>query len=170
MFNKIFIALGIAILLFIVYLIVKVYNPSWFDADTFSSKEMPGEAAWIQQQPPAGPPRTISPGGPGTPNMRAIPEQAEVEPPVVTPSDPFEEGVGSSDVKDNLRQPERMFSPGIQPIDTSSSVMSGVASNETQVTSQALQTFVPEMAQNGGEFMKGIAANDTFGDTEFASF
>jgi hypothetical protein len=26
------------------------------------------------------------------------------------------------------------------------------------------------MAQNGGEFMKGIAANDTFGDTEFASF
>jgi hypothetical protein len=35
---------------------------------------------------------------------------------------------------------------------------------------QALQTFAPEMAQNGGEFMQGIAANDTMSDKEFAAF
>jgi hypothetical protein len=63
-----------------------------------------------------------------------------------------------------------MFSPGLKPSDTNSAVMSGVASNDTLVSSQNLQTFVPEMAQNGGEFMKGIAANDTLGDTEYAAF
>lgn len=168
---KVLIALAVAVLLFIVYLIVKFYNPSWFDVDTFSTKEKHDDAPWIQQDLPASVPRVITPGGPGAPNMKPLPQtEEELPPPAVTPSDPFVEGNGSSEMSDSMRHPERMFSPGVQPKDSSSAVMSGVASNETQMTSQALQTFVPEMAQNGGEFMKGIAANDTFGDTEFASF
>jgi len=48
--------------------------------------------------------------------------------------------------------------------------MSGVASTYSQTSSQALQVFAPEMAQNGGEFMQGIAANDTLTDSEYAAF
>jgi hypothetical protein len=48
--------------------------------------------------------------------------------------------------------------------------MSGVASTTSGNTSQAIQVFAPEMAQNGGEFMQGIAANDTLSDKEYAEF
>jgi hypothetical protein len=48
--------------------------------------------------------------------------------------------------------------------------MSGVASQASAVTSQAIQVFAPESAQNGGEFMQGIAANDTTGEAEYAAF
>lgn len=170
MFTKVLISLGIAVLLFIIYLVVKVYNPAWFDVDTFSTKQLPAEAPWVQQSAPVEPPREIAPGGPSTPNMKALPEEEEVRPPAVTPSDPFVEENGPSEMKDNLRHPEHMFSPGLQPNNTSAAVMSGVASNESHTSAQALQTFVPEMAQNGGEFMKGIAANDTLGDAEYAAF
>ena len=171
MFTKVFIALGFAIVLFMVYLVVKMYTPSWFDTDTFSAKEMPGPAPWIHKPMPVESPHVITPGGPSTPAMKAAPQEEEVaEPPAITPSDPFVEANSSSEIKDNLRHPERMFSPGIQPQSTTSDVMSGVASNVSHVTTQAIQTFVPEMAQNGGEFMKGIAANDTLGDAEYAAF
>ena len=171
MFTKVFIALGIAILLFLAYLAVKVYMPSWFENDTFSVKKAPvhEDAPWIKadEQPEDG---VTTPGGPSTPAMKAMPQNEETQPPVVTASDPFVEVNSSSDIQNNLRNPERMFSPGIKPQNTTAAVMSGVGSNESHVTAQALQTFVPEMAQNGGEFMKGIAANDTLGDAEYAAF
>lgn len=164
MFQRVLIALGIAVSLFLIYLIFKAYSTTHIDVDTFISK-----APLIEQQPPVEPLRAISPAGPNPPNSKA-PKDEEVAPPVVTPMDPLEDAKGSQNISDTLRHPERMFSPGVQNRDTNSLVMSGVASNETQVTSQALQTFVPEMAQNGGEFMRGIAANDTLGDTEYAAF
>jgi hypothetical protein len=164
MFQRVLIALGISVSLFVIYLVFKFYSTSYFEVDNFISN-----APLIEQQAPVEPLRIISPAGPNPPSARA-PTGEEVAPPVVTPLDPLEDANGSQNMKDTLRHPERMFSPGVQPRDTTSSVMSGVASNETQVTSQALQTFVPEMAQNGGEFMQGIAANDTLGDTEYAAF
>lgn len=174
MFTKIFISLGIAVILFLLYLVVKMYNPSWFDFEAeisaFSGKEMPENAPWIQKNAQVEPPRVLSSGGPSTPSMKAMPQEENRQSPDVIPSDPFVEASGSSQIEDSMRHPERMFSPGVQPTNTSSAVMSGVASNETHVSAQALQTFVPEMAQNGGDFMKGIAANDTLGEAEYAAF
>ena len=164
MFQKVFIALGIAVSLFVIYLIFKACTISYFEVDNFVA-----EAPWVQQHPPVEPVRELAPAGPTSPNAKANAGE-EVAPPVVVARDPLDDPSGSNEIEDNLRHPERMFSPGVKPTDTRSVVMSGVASNETHVTSQALQTFVPEMAQNGGEFMKGIAANDTLGDTEYAAF
>jgi hypothetical protein len=167
MFNKVLIAVGLAISLFVVYLLVKMYAPSLM-LDTFAST--PAPAPWIQQTVVDTPPRVTVSGGPNTPSMKAMPEVVEAQPPAVADHDSFEETASSAEFTETLRHPERMFSPGLKPSDTNSAVMSGVASNDTLVSSQNLQTFVPEMAQNGGEFMKGIAANDTLGDTEYAAF
>lgn len=165
MFNKVLIALGVAIGLFVVYLVVRMYYPQVM-LDTFTTtSEKPAPAPWVQQAAPSVP-QVVSPGGPSTPSLKALPEEVEPQPPAVTPRDSFEEANSSAEFTGALRHPERMFGPGVKNTDTNSVVMSGVASNE----SQSLQTFVPEMAQNGGEFMKGIAANDTLGDTEYAAF
>jgi len=167
MFNRILIALALAVLVFVVYLFLKAYKPSWFGFDSFSS--IPGGAAPIELQAPVEPPRTVSPAGPSPPNA-APPPAAPEAPPDVTARDPLDEPNSSEDLQDNLRHPERSFSPGVKPTDVDRSVMSGVASSRSMTSSQALQTFAPEMAQNGGEFMQGIAANDTLNDTEFAAF
>jgi hypothetical protein len=163
MFQKVFIALAIAVSLFVIYLVFKAYTTSYFEVDSFVA-----EAPWVQQQPPVEPIRIVSSSGPTAPNAKPSSGE-EVAPPVVVARDPLDDPSGSNEIEDNLRHPERMFSPGVKPTDTRSLVMSGVASNETHA-SASQQTFVPEMAQNGGEFMKGIAANDTLGDTEYAAF
>jgi hypothetical protein len=63
-----------------------------------------------------------------------------------------------------------MFSPGVKNNNTTLRVSSAVDTPSVQVTSQALQTFSPETAQNGGFFMQGISANDTQSDAEYATF
>jgi hypothetical protein len=62
-----------------------------------------------------------------------------------------------------MRYPERLFGPAPLPDRTDIAVESGVAGSVNQVVSQAIQTFSPDFAQNGGEFIRGgIFANDTF--------
>ena len=171
MFNRILISLAVAVLAFVVYLLLKSYKPSWFGFDTFSST--PGGAPPLDLQARVEPPHIVSPAGPSPPNVAPPPPVAEEErqpPPDVTARDPLDDPNSSGDLQDNLRHPERSFSPGLKPADVDRSVMSGVASSRSLTSSQALQTFAPEMAQNGGEFMQGIAANDTMSDTEFAAF
>jgi hypothetical protein len=171
MFNRILIALALAVVAFVVYLLLKSYKPSWFGFDSFSST--PAAAPSLELQARVEPPRTVSPAGPNPPNVAPQPPTPEEErqpPPDVTARDPLDDPNSSGDLQDNLRHPERSFSPGLKPTDVDRSVMSGVASSRSMTSSQALQTFAPEMAQNGGEFMQGIAANDTMSDTEFAAF
>ena len=172
MFSRILIALAFAVVAFVVYLLLKAYKPSWFGFDTFESIQ--AAAPSIQFQPPVEPPRMVSPSGPNPPNAapaRPLPQEEEAQaPPDVTARDPLDDPNSSENLQDNLRHPERSFSPGQKPTDVDRSVVSGVASSRSMTSSQALQTFAPEMAQNGGEFMQGIAANDTMSDTEFAAF
>jgi len=47
---------------------------------------------------------------------------------------------------------------------------SGIASASANQAANALQAFAPEMAQNGGEFMNGIFANDAMETTGYSSF
>ena len=171
MFNRILIALALAVVAFVVYLLLKSYKPSWFGFDNFAST--PAAAPPVELQARVEPVHVVSPAGPNPPAAQAPPPVSEEErqpPPDVTARDPLDDPNSSGDFQDNLRHPERMFSPGLKPTDVDRSVMSGVASSKSLTSSQALQTFAPEMAQNGGEFMQGIAANDTLSDTEFAAF
>ena len=119
------------------------------------------------------PPRVVSPAGPNPPNAAPQPPTPEEErqaPPDVTARDPLDDPNSSGDLQDNLRHPERSFSPGLKPTDVDRSVVSGVASSRSMTSSQALQTFAPEMAQNGGEFMQGIMANDTSEPGAYSAF
>lgn len=126
----------------------------------------------VVTQPIPEPPRTISPGGPNSPNQMPPPTHDTNERlPGPTDSDPLEDEYGSSDIKDNLRYPERSFGPAPSPTNTTLAVASGNASTLNSGVNSALQTFAPEFAQNGGEFVSGgIFANDVFDNPNYSSF
>jgi hypothetical protein len=113
--------------------------------------------------------RAVIPGGPNTPNQLAAP----TAPPVImreeTPYDPLAETHESSEIPERLRHPERMFSPGLVNEDTQTAVAAGTASYASQVTQDARQVFGPEFAQNGGDFMDGVMANDLTLKNEYSS-
>ena len=125
------------------------------------SFEVPAPAP-LQTIPIPEPPRTVASSGPNSPSQ-APPQDDEAERlPGPQNSDPFDEPYGSSNMKDNMRYPERLFGPAPKPNKTELAVSAGVASPEQQVVSQAIQTFSPDFAQNGGEFIEGgIFANDS---------
>lgn len=133
--------------------------------------EVPAPAPIVTQPLPE-PPRIITSGGPSTPNQ--APPKEEVPPPRLpgpTDSDPYDETYGSSDMKDNMRYPEKLFGQAVKPANTQIAVNAGTASDLTQGVSQAFQTFSPEFAQNGGEFVDGgVFANDTFEKPNYSSF
>lgn len=138
-------------------------------SDSIEQFEMPAPAPIITQPLPEEP-RTIAPGGPNTPNQLSPPSNPPVRLPGPVASDPFGDDYGSSDLKDNMRYPERLFGPAPAPKDTEIAVAAGIAGGAQQVTSQALQTFSPDFAQNGGEFIGGgIFANDTFSNPNYSA-
>ncbi len=125
------------------------------------SFEVPAPAP-LQTIPIPDPPRTVSPSGPNSPNQAPPEDDMPVRLPGPEESDPYEEPYGSSNLKDNMRYPERLFGPAPKPNKTELAVSAGVASPQEQRVSQALQTFSPDFAQNGGEFIEGgIFANDS---------
>jgi hypothetical protein len=54
-----------------------------------------------------------------------------------------------------------MFQPGPDNSTHGIAEASGIASASSSQASHAMQAFTPEFAQNGGEFMQGIMANDS---------
>ena len=149
MSSSVLIAVLLAAIVFVVYLRVSgLYQVT----DSFVSEkipEMPESVA--MREPPSAP---VAP-----PQQRRLPEPQD--------SDPYDDTHGDSDVKDNLRRPERLFGPTTAPDDTDTAVSSGVASS---VTNTGFTTFSPEFAQNGGEFIPGgIFANDAFEDQKFSA-
>ena len=113
-------------------------------------------------------PRVIVPGGPSAPSQ-AAPEEAVVRPPPVA-KDPYDEPNEGANAPENLRHPERMFRPA-PPMDAVDAISdSGIGGPAYEATSNAMQVFAPEFAQNGGQFMDGIFANDTSEPTNFSMF
>ena len=171
MFNKLLLSVLLAAILFVGYLLL---NAAYFKGESFysnvASASMPDTAPPVQQYPSVEPPRVISPGGSSPPSQKVPSPPQELEPPEVTAKDPYDNSNSSSNLQDNLRHPERMFSPGVKPTNTSLAVESGVASQYEQTTSQAIQMFSPETAQNGGMFFEGVSANDTLQESDFATF
>ena len=149
MSSSVLIAVLLAAIVFVVYLRVSgLYQVT----DSFVSEKIPEMPESVAMREP--PPAPVAP-----PQQRRLPEPQD--------SDPYDDTHGDSDVKDNLRRPERLFGPTTAPDDTDTAVSSGVASS---VTNTGFTTFSPEFAQNGGEFIPGgIFANDAFEDQKFSA-
>lgn len=150
MSSSVLIAVLLAAILFVAYLRVSgFYQPT----DSFVSQiipEMPAPASSREPPQPQAQPKI---------QQRRLPEPQD--------SDPYDDTRGDSDIKDNLRHPERLFGPTSAPDDTDTAVSSGVASS---VTNSSFTNFSPEFAQNGGEFIPGgIFANDAFEDKNFSA-
>ena len=147
----------------IVFVIILFTASYLYVTKSSSKKEMfIGPAAIIKQTPPSLPPRQVTPSGPSAPNAR-IPEVEQRKADVlnVIPNDPYDEIYGSQNIKDNLRQPERSFSPGIMNDGHNIFVRSGVASNTIQESDRPIQHYSQEMVQNGGNFNESYGPNDT---------
>jgi hypothetical protein len=150
----------------IVFLII-IFSASYFYitvTNTSKNQEtfIPGPAAIMKHTPPSLPPRQVTSSGPYPPNAR-IPEVIQRESDVlnVIPSDPYDETYGSQNMKDNLRQPERSFGPGIMNDGHNIFVRNGVASQIIQETELPIQQYSQEMVQNGGNFNDSYGPNDT---------
>ena len=126
----------------------------------------------VVTQPIPEPERVVAPAGPNSPNQMPPPsEDTQERLPGPEDMDSMDESYGSSDMKDNMRYPERLFGKAPNPNVTSIQVASGNASTLNAGVNNALQTFSPDFAQNGGEFIPGgIFANDTLDDANYSAF
>ena len=165
--SQIVVAVLLAGVLFLAYqLYVNLSSQKLMIEETFIAP------APIVTQPIPEPERVISPGGPNSPNQMPPPTHDINERlPGPDDSDPQDDTYGSSNMKDNMRYPERLFGPAPEPINTTIPVASGNASTLTSGVNTALQTFSPDFAQNGTEFIRGgIFANDVFDNPNYSSF
>lgn len=156
------------VLLFAILLILAA--GLWFmPRDGFTNLNTSAPAPVMQPPPQIYPARMIVPSGPSAPVQAAPPDEERYVPPEVA-NDPYAPNEESASMPERLRHPERMFRPA--PSNNSSDIAeaSGVASASASQAANALNLFAPEMAQNGGEFMQGIFANDLTEQTNFATF
>ena len=133
----------------------------WFmPKEGFQALDSTGAAAapQVEYKPRIYPARNIVSGGPSTPNQAAPKNEMRMAPPE-TAHDPYEATEESAAVPERLRHPERMFQPAPSNQTHDIATASGIAS--ASQAADALNSFTPEFAQNGGEFMQGIFANDS---------
>lgn len=142
----------------------------WFmPRDGFKNLDTSSAAPVIQRQPIVYPPRNVAPGGASTPTQMAPSDEVRMASPEVA-HDPYAQNEESAAIPERLRHPERMFQPGQDNTTRGIAEASGVASESASQAGNALQTFTPEFAQNGGEFMQGIMANDTSEPGGYSAF
>jgi hypothetical protein len=125
MVQQILIAVVIAALLYCGYL----YFMSQRKYVIEESFEVPAPAP-LQTIPIPDPPRTVSPSGPNPPSQAPPEDDIPVRLPGPEDMDPYEESYGSSNLKDNMRYPERLFGPAPKPNKTEIAVSAGVASEK----------------------------------------
>ena len=175
MFYTIPIALAIASIAFIGFLLLKSYKPAWFgEKEGFKSS---GPNITINMAAPvAAPapviaataveeaPRTVAPATAAPPNA-APPPLAPTPSPDVKAFDPMDGHSTEAPIGDSMRYPERSFGPGLNQQGAPHAVGSGVASMHANVN---LSPFAPEAVQSGGAFFQGVSANDLSGEPEYA--
>ncbi len=165
--SQIVFAVLVAGVLFLAYqLYLNLSSPKLLIEETFIAP------APVVTQPIPEPERVVSPGGPNSPNQMPPPTHDTTERlPGPEDSNPLEDDYGSSNMEDNMRYPERLFGPAPKPQQTAIAVGADVASNLNSGVNTALQTFSPDFAQNGTEFIPGgIFANDAFDNPNYSSF
>ena len=100
----------------------------------------------------------VSSGGPNPPNASPPQMPPNVSPPPEA-SDPYDATHEGIDAPEQLRFPERSFSPGVLPTQTVNHENSGLAGPVGE-SSQAIQQFSPELITNGGNFFGSVTANE----------
>ncbi len=124
----------------------------------------PAPAPVLIRQAPVYPEREITPSGPSPPSQAPPVEEMVVYGPPQA-SDPYQGEQESSAIPETLRHPERAYRPAPAQQHTGIAQQAGLASPVS--SGPAMST---EMIQNGGEFMSGVFANDSFEDTAFSAF
>jgi hypothetical protein len=133
----------------------------WFmPIDGFKNLDTSAAAPVSERQPRIYPARNIVQAGPGSPNQAANPEEVRHTSPE-TAHDPYMPSEESASHPERLRHPERMYQPAPTNVTHDIAEASGVASSASVQASNAMGSFTPEFAQNGGEFMQVIIANDS---------
>jgi hypothetical protein len=140
---------------------------------TTVAPSLPAPASIVIRQAPTYPERVITPSGPSPPSASSASSASSSEvtlygPPV--PNDPYHESQENSTIPETLRHPERAYRAPPSNQNTSIAIHSGIASPSVAVSSDESSSMNPEMIQNGGEFLSGVFANDTFQDTAYSSF
>ena len=175
MFDILALALGIAVALYLCYLVARAYKPSWFSTKREAFVAAPTRINTPVMIPAPAPPvavpppqeeRIVAPGGPSPPAV-AAPDMPPVIPPEAKPIDPYDDRNMEAPIKDSMRQPELSFGPGVENNGMNQLAVSGVG-NAKAMSSES--PFSPEFAQNGGQFMGSVFANDLTKDDRFASF
>ena len=142
----------------------------WFmPKEGFQSLNTSAPAPVLQHQPVIYPARNVVPGGSSTPNQAPDYSEERMTSPEVA-NDPYAPNEESAAIPERLRHPERMFQPGPDNSTRGIAEASGIASASAGQAGNALQTFTPEFAQNGGEFMQGIMANDSSDPGMYSAF
>ena len=115
------------------------------------------------------PPRTIQSSGPSAPSQAAPLDSARI---VMSPqaTDPYAEPNEGANAPENMRYPERMFRPAPANDAVDMIVDSGIGGMAQQQTANANETFAPDFAQNGGQFMGSVFANDMDIPTNYSDF
>jgi hypothetical protein len=109
------------------------------------------------------------PGGPSTPSQAPSVKEVIYQP-EEGPRDPSAEHYETSDMPERLRHPERSFRPAPGNTETDMAMAAGLAGRPDPSQLEQAQMFNAEMAENGGEIMPGIFANDTMSPTNFSGF
>ena len=153
----------------VVVLVMRKYN---LNLDGFQGKQIastPAPAITTDVAPPAPPRGPVSPAGPNPPSAAPVAQPPPVmRLPEERANDTMDQVNSEVPIKDNLRHPERMFNAGGDHSGTARGVESGIAGDTRAAPGGAAGKFSPDFAQNGGEFMNGIFANDMVKGDNFA--
>lgn len=154
----------------LVALLVALSAILWFmPRDGFKNLDTSGDAPVLERQPVIYPARNIVSGGSSTPNQMAEQNEIRIASPEIA-RDPYSTNEESASIPERLRHPERMFQPGPDNSTRGIAEASGIASASSTQAANAMQAFTPEFAQNGGEFMQGIMANDSSEPGSYSTF
>lgn len=134
----------------------------YFSTESFTNYDMiietPAQGPYIREPIERGE-YSVAASGPNPPNAAASKHMPKTRAPAPEASDPYAESAEDADAPERLRHPERSFSPGIIPEQTSINESAGLAS-EPVASAQAFQTFSPDFVQNGGSFFGTVSATE----------
>jgi len=134
--------------------VVAYYVVIYFSKEDF----VPAKSSPVYEPRPHGN-MAVSASGPNSPNV-APPSYmpSQVSPPPEA-RDPYDTTVEDADAPEQLRYPERSFSPGLIAKETENNVNAGLAGNVSN-SPQAIQQFDSEMVTNGATFFGSVTANE----------
>ena len=137
------------------YYVIQYFSNEGFVGFSYGTSRN-SQGAMIKEQPSRGN-FQVSSGGPNSPAAspsRNMPSQASRPPEA---SDPYDAVNEEADAPEQMRFPERSFSPGVIPKETVNHENAGLAGPVGE-SSQAFQQFSPESITNGGAFFGTVTA------------